>query len=244
MPSALRQLCCFLLLAGSAGWSESAANQASGTPKTTTITSASRLVLVDVVVTDKSGKPVHGLKAGDFAVTEDGRSQQIRGFEERGQQMPSRAAAVIPNLPPNTYTNYISSHESGAVNIVLFDSLNTDRQNLAFARQQLLQYLAKLPNETRVALFTLDGRLHLVHGFTDDPSALMEAAQQLASTPSPIMRTAREVSEEKALAAEPGATKNPAMYRSLAGFLWSEYEGKIESRTEMTMQALDELAHT
>ncbi len=98
-------------------------------------------------------------------------------------------------------------------------------------------------DETRVALFTLDGRLHLVHGFTDDPSALMEAAQQLASTPSPIMRKAREVSEEKALAAETGATKNPAMYRSLAGFLWSEYEGKIESRTEMTMQALDELAH-
>src|ERR1700759_3191883 len=45
------------------------------------IRSTSRLVLLDVVVTDKSGKPLPGLNKEDFTVFEDGQPQRISNFE-------------------------------------------------------------------------------------------------------------------------------------------------------------------
>src|SRR5438045_60894 len=46
--------------------------------------SATDLVRVDVIVRDKNGVAVRGLKADDFVVQEDGKPQQITsfGFEE------------------------------------------------------------------------------------------------------------------------------------------------------------------
>ena len=41
----------------------------------------SALVMVDVKVTDSSGRSVNGLSAGDFAISEDGVAQNIRVFE-------------------------------------------------------------------------------------------------------------------------------------------------------------------
>jgi len=47
------------------------------------------LVLVDVIVTDPSGKVVDGLDAGDFSVTEDGKPQAIKFFEFQKVDDPS-----------------------------------------------------------------------------------------------------------------------------------------------------------
>ena len=216
-----------------------------GSPKpSATFTTTSRNVVLDIIVTDNSGKPVHGLKARDFTIIENGQPQHIKGFEEYGADVPSAKAAPPAQLPADTYTNYVSSSEPGAVNIILFDSLNTDRLNLTSARQQLLSYLAKLPDNARVALFTLDGELHLIHGFTDDNHALMEAAQRLSSTPNSIHRKARDVTEELADARLTKITGSPRMYGALSRFLWSEYDAKAESRTFITMEALNQLARS
>ena len=47
---------------------------------TPTIRVSTRLVLVDVVVKDKSGKRINGLKAEDFVVQEKGKTQKIALF--------------------------------------------------------------------------------------------------------------------------------------------------------------------
>ena len=233
---------CLVLVACSLAYGQAAETVS---PKAAgTITTTSRNVVLDVIVTDKDGRPIHGLKADDFTILENGRPQHVKGFEEYRPDAQSAKSPLSVNLPADTYTNYVSGDAPGAVNIILFDSLNTDRQNLARARQQLLLYLGKLPDNTRIALFTLDGSLHLVHGFTENSRELIEAAQQLSSNAHPIMRKARDVSEEQAMAAEAGLIKSPKMYRSFVNFLWSEYEGKIEARTELTMEALDELARS
>ena len=40
-----------------------------------------QLVVEDVIVKGKDGKPVEGLKASDFTITEDGKAQKISVFE-------------------------------------------------------------------------------------------------------------------------------------------------------------------
>lgn len=235
-------MCCFLCAVGAALAQTPPAAQNAGGPPTVTIQTNARIVLLDVLLKDKAGKPVHGLKADDFVVLEDGKRQQLKAFEEHGPDVGSSKPPVSVHLPPNTYTNFVSSSEPGAVNIILFDLLNTDRMSLTRARQELLSYLKKLPDNSRVALFTLDDQLHLIHGFTDDIHALVEAAQQLSSSPNPVMRKARDVSEELVQARM--VHVKPQMYASLSAFLWNEYESKVESRTLVTMEALDELARS
>src|SRR5580692_9142427 len=46
-----------------------------------TFTSTTTLVIIDVTVKDKAGKVVEDLKKGDFALTEDGKTQQIAVFD-------------------------------------------------------------------------------------------------------------------------------------------------------------------
>jgi VWFA-related protein len=238
-PSRPLVLIASLFLAGTAFAQSSASNDAASTIKTTT-----RVVLLDIVVTDKSGKPMHGLKANNFTVLEDGKAQQVRGFEERGPTVPLSTPRLAMNLPPNTYTNYVSTQEPGAVSIILFDTLNTERLDLTRARQQLMLYLSKFSHNDRIALFSLDSDLHLIHGFTDDPQALIETAKTLSTKPNGMYSNARGVSESIAQAKEIGLQNNPKMFAAVVNFLWNEQTGKEESRTFVTMQALNQLARS
>ena len=230
---------CVLLFVSSIG-----NGQAKSAPKSAgTFSTTSRNVVLDVIVTDSTGKPIHGLTAHDFTILESGTPQHIKGFEEHRPDAPSSKPTTPLQLPADTYTNYVSSTEPGAVNVILFDSLNTDRPALVSARRQLLSYLSRLPDNARVALFTLDGELHLIHGFTDDNRALMEAAEGLSSSPNPVMRKARDVTDELAIARSTKIVEGP-MYGKLSRFLWTEYDGRVESRTAVTMEALNQLART
>src|SRR5690348_5729601 len=56
-------------------------------------TSSTQLVVETVSVTGRSGTPVTGLTAKDFAITENGAPQQIRVCEE--QKLPEASAAAL-----------------------------------------------------------------------------------------------------------------------------------------------------
>ena len=69
----------------------------------TTFTTTRQLVVEDVIVKDKDGNPIQGLKASDFVVTEDGKPQKIDVFHyeslettpvEQPQQLQQRPAVV------------------------------------------------------------------------------------------------------------------------------------------------------
>ena len=92
-----------------------------------TMSVTSQLVVVDVTVTDKHGKPLHGLKAGDFVLNENGQPQQVRSFEEHTGLSDQDAAKVPaqPKLPPGDFTNFVATPPNGALDIILIDRLNT-----------------------------------------------------------------------------------------------------------------------
>ena len=80
-----------------------------------------RRILLDVVVADKAGKPVPGLKQSDFAILDNKHPQNILSFQSVG--MPPSAAD-----PPIEI-------------ILLVDAVNTSFENLGYEREQIAKAL-------------------------------------------------------------------------------------------------------
>jgi VWFA-related protein len=154
-----------------------------------TIKANTQIVIVDVVVTDSKGQPVHNLKASDFAVLENNVSQPIRNFEEHTALSTAETAKLppLPKMPPGIFTNYTPTPDSGAVNVLLLDMLNTPIKDQSFARDQLKQYLRSAPPGTRIAIFGLTSRLYLLQGFTSDLEILKTALNQKNLKASPLL---------------------------------------------------------
>jgi VWFA-related protein len=161
---------------------DSAAGSSSNVPAAGTVLRAqSKLVLVDVVVTDHD-KPVKGLERSRFHVFEDGHERPIASFDE--SQPPQNAKVAQPaELPPNTYSNTPTYPETGAVNVLLLDALNTPMGDQEQVRRQMIQFLGTIKPGTEMAVFTLSSRLRMAVGFTTDVAKLRLALNDRKSLP-------------------------------------------------------------
>src|SRR5579864_3143045 len=140
-----------------------------------TLRTNTRLVVVDVVATDSKGQPVTDLKASDFTLLEDGKPQKISGFnfEHPGAVAPS----VQAQLPPSVVTN-APKFQSNSLNVILFDTVNGDFAEHAYARDQLLKFLNSAELGRPVAIFALQAQLKLLHDFTTDASILKASVEK------------------------------------------------------------------
>jgi VWFA-related protein len=169
-------------------------------PNGSTLRLTSRLVYVDVVVRDRSGQVVQGLTQQDFKVEEDGKPQKAEFFEAHSLKQAAPAPGRQPPAPTAAqlfYTN-IANREaaSGAINIILFDLLNTPRSDLLYARKQLLQFLMKLPPGQSVALFVLRNNLQMVQNFTGSSDRLLAAAQSIRPNDMTFIRSKDEAMQD------------------------------------------------
>lgn len=151
----------------------------------------SRIVVVDVVVTDKQGQSVPGIRKDDFQISEDGSPQILTSFEEhKGGAAPKEMK--LPSMPPNVFTNFPTARGADSVNVLLLDLLNTQPQNQAFVRQQVIKYLGEVTPGTRLAVFALGSHLRIVRGFTTDFSGLSAALEDKKLGVAPeVSRTCR-----------------------------------------------------
>ncbi|SEC02648.1 VWA domain-containing protein [Terriglobus roseus] len=137
-----------------------------------TIRRSARLVVLDVVVTDKSGKVVTDLTRDDFHVTEMDQPQTILNFEDAGRH------TVPTTLDINSTADLDRLAPQAPVNILLLDEFNTRFEDMAFARYSLKKILEKqpekLPTPTMLIAVNLTSFSVLVD-YTQDKAKLIGA---------------------------------------------------------------------
>ena len=139
----------------------------------------SRLVVVDVTVKARGGRSVQDLKQSDFRVFEDGKPQRIVAFDRHAFD-PQAAAAGALQLPKGEYSNIgIRAASVPAINIILFDALNSEMADQIYDREQMVQFLETLPPGQPTALFVLRDELKVLAGFSSNSDQLRAAAEKL-----------------------------------------------------------------
>ena len=162
---------------------QNAAGPQAPPPNVATLHTGAKLVVVDVVVRDKDGHPIHGLTRDDFKLSESGTPQTLNSFEEYARATAPAAVPAMPHLPPGMFTNFTPMAAKGPLDIVLLDGLNSDVVDQSYFRQQLLDYLSKAAPGTRIAIFGMADHLYMLQGFTSDPSVLRAALSLKKSNP-------------------------------------------------------------
>jgi VWFA-related protein len=199
------------------------------------------LTLVDVVITYQ-GNAVQGLDRKRFHIFEDGHEQHITSFDEHDQNKPHPTLVAVktsPPLPPHTYSNLPSYPESTALNVILLDELNTPFESQDYLHRQLLDYLRVIPPGTSLAIFSLNSRLRLLHGFTTDPTQLIAALQTPAKADPSVESDHHTVDTMGSSKGGHGAAFAAATLGQFAGELTSD---QTDKRAEITLQATLQLA--
>jgi VWFA-related protein len=198
-------------------------------------------VVVDVVVTDHSGKPALGLRKQDFDLTEDGKPQAIDFFDE--YSVTSAPAATLPKLPPHAFSNQPSASPGESVTVLLLDSLNTSEQNQAYVHKQTVDFLKSLDPIEPVAIFTLNTKLRLLQGFTPNTSLLMAAVNSKAAQPGTTIDSRTrddDLRDKEEISMTGGVAAAEADARSLAAYAASQAGGRVS----LTLTALQQLARS
>jgi VWFA-related protein len=154
-------------------------------PAVPTLKAKAKIVVIDVVVTDKQGAPVKNLQGSDFSLAENGAPQTINHFEAHTSLSAEDAAkvAAMPKLEPNIFTNYSPVAVNGPLTVMIFDALNTKMSDQSIVLKQMLKYLDTPHPGVRMELFELNNGLKLLQGFTSDPEVLRAALMSRKAAP-------------------------------------------------------------
>lgn len=192
MPKPLRASLLWFLLAQSATplFAQGQAPQPITPQSPAVIRSTTRLVQINVIVHNKKGELVEGLRKEDFTVLDQGKEQQIAAFSANSAA--PRDTASIPPLPPNVFSNRgdPGAANSASVTVILFDALNTAIQDQFYARQQVLKFLRQLQPQDHVAIYVLTTKLMVLNEFTQDATSLLQAIQKFGGYSSPLQDAA------------------------------------------------------
>lgn len=177
-----------LAVVGAGAQDRPAAPPAQGEPYTLTL--GTNLVVVDVTVRDKHGRPVTGLKQSDFELRESGKAQEIKRFEEHTAADQAGAKVSKIQLPPGDFTNLVRTPEGASLNVILIDRLNTALSDQAFLTDQLMQYAKQAPAGVETAVFGLTDKLVLLQGFSSDAGMLLATLRAAQNPTHPSLREA------------------------------------------------------
>jgi VWFA-related protein len=256
MERAKRVMAACLVFCASAMMAQN--NNGGVTDSGTTLKVNSRAVLVDVIVTDRNGNPVKGLKQDDFRLLEQAKPQSITYFEEHSSEdLANRSQKMeFPALPPNVFSNYSPLPTPPAVNVLLLDALNTPMSDQMYLKQAAKHYLKTLKPGTRLAIFTMSMRLSYIQGFSDDPAVLATAMgyrKNDKSEPAVLLQSQGESDAQNTVVAmmvaaeQAGSNANvftvpPQAIEAFQQFMQETRYAQDSDREYITLQNLNQLA--
>lgn len=136
----------------------------------------SRIVLTDVTVTDRSGNPVHGLKASDFQILDNNKPQLLASFEEHATPV---APMEQTSGSPGVYSNDFLQHLPPALNIIVIDITNLDLPDQMYLSYELNRFIRNLPAGQPLAIFWQSGESNLLlQSLTTDRNLLLAAVRK------------------------------------------------------------------
>jgi VWFA-related protein len=238
MGSFLKQFCAFTLFTVLV-FPIQLLPQAAPPQEGTVLRSTTRFVQISVIVQDGKGQPITGLKREDFSLYDEGKPQEIATFVSELSTPEQNPVS----LPVNIFTNRFDrlGRAPSTATVILFDALNTQPQDQASVRLQVLKFLKELRPEDRVAIYALTTQLQILQDFTQDSSALVNAVQKFL----PKSTAALDASSQEQVDLV-GMTGNPywgdlqnAINRSNAVL----GDRKTVSRVEMTASALEAIGN-
>jgi VWFA-related protein len=211
-----------------------------------TIRANTRLVVVDVVVTDKKGQAITSLKAEDFTVEENGKKQKVSVFVPPGV---ANRTATGP-APTGVFSNHPENvSPAGIPTVLLLDAANSAFKDQAYARSQMLKYVLEQGQSGRpMAVVTLTDRLRVLQQFTSDPQVLLAAIKNFKPEEQ-LLRPGAPTPESHAALGSPGAAGGSAIAAGIAtasqavqDFADIQVTFDLERRTLITLEAMRSLS--
>jgi VWFA-related protein len=141
------------------------------------------LVQTDVMVFDKQGRFVDGLKPEQFALKINNRPTPISFFERvtAGKVEGNRVASGNPNAPGATPTPEPKVVISNGRTVIFFvDDVHLGADSLVRARKALLEFIDKsMADNDQVAIVSSSGQIGFLQQFTAERAALRSAVARL-----------------------------------------------------------------
>lgn len=215
-----------------------------------TLKVSTRLVSLEVVVRDRQGRPVPGLTAKDFEVTEqispkrEHRRQTISVFRAVNWAELKAASTKPAQLPEGVYSNLVNKQSAPVPpTVILFDGINTDLDSQLQVHQQMVKMLGAIPADVPVAVFLMGDHLRLLQGFTTDPKLLREAASKTVVV-GQVAPDQDPVDDPDSMAAKlEGATgMPPGALAAMNSFARGSFAFAVSVRTRKTLDALRGIA--
>lgn len=209
-----------------------------------TVKSLTRLITVDVVVTDSHGNPVRGMTQEDFQVLgEHGEPQKIAHFEFIDTSLSLGPAPGALPAGPHIYSNLQTARLKVPPTAILMDALNTSLVRQMQVRRDMILFLKKLPPDTPVAVFLLGHTVHLVQNFTTDPKLLASAVDQAHRAPDLIQQNPQDDPNSASTELQEMSPNAPGnLIQSLQDFESQQYLEFMDQRVSETADAMRAIA--
>jgi VWFA-related protein len=137
------------------------------------------IVRVDLLATDRQGKPVGDLRNSEIQIKVDGRPVRIESFEAPSLPETHAATALpVPAEPASPLSQAPTpAPRQSYYMAILVDEISSEQSNRQALYEQLFKFLqTRLPPDVEVLLLRFNGALHIECPWTTDLERLRRAA--------------------------------------------------------------------